>query len=140
MQPWPVTFRFPVRWREVDLMGHANNAAIAAWFEDARVEYVRALAKGGPLGARDFPFILARAEIDYRAPAALGDEVEVSVRVARFGRSSFDFEYEARRVTDGVALAQARTVQAWYDYAKGSPVPLPETFKERVRLLQGDLP
>ena len=57
---YPWIQREHVRFRDVDAMGHVNNAVYSTYLEQARI---------GILGGLE-PFILARVEIDFRARAA----------------------------------------------------------------------
>ena len=120
--------REPVRFRDLDAMGHVNNAVYLSYIEQARTEFV--LSVGAAPSIDDFPLILARTEIDFRAPIRFGDTVEVGVRAGRMGTKSFDLEYELR--VDGRVVAEARSVQVFYDYERGSAAELPDDWKERL--------
>jgi acyl-CoA thioesterase FadM len=50
--------------------------------------------------------------------------------VASIGRTSFQYEYEIVSQEDGRMIAQAKTVQVAYDYAKGTPVEVPQLWQE----------
>ncbi len=59
--------------------------------------------------------ILARLEIDFRAPGEADDEVEIGVRTARVGTKSFELEYEVRqdeRLVAEALLAKLSTSRA----------------------------
>ena len=71
-------------------MGHVNNAVFLTYLEEARIAYPAAV------GAEVSSMILARAEIDFRAPLRAGDEVEIGVRPVAVGTKSFQLEYEVR--------------------------------------------
>ena len=64
--------------------------------------------------------ILARVEIDFRAPLRDGDELEIGVRPAGVGTKSFELEYEVRSA-DALA-AEAKTVIVSFDYESGRSV------------------
>jgi acyl-CoA thioester hydrolase len=119
-----------VRFRDLDPMGHVNNAVYLTWIENARIEFLRSL------GAFDNPYtgemtmILARAEVDFRAPLGFGEEVTIGVRPARLGTKSFDLEYELR-AGDRV-VAEARTVLVAYDYERASPIEIPLQWREHL--------
>ena len=113
-----------VRFRDVDAMGHVNNAVYLTYLEDARISFLRRIGADVP------EMILARAEIDFRAPLAEGDELQIGVRPARVGTKSFDLEYELR-VGDKLA-AEAKTVIVSYDYAAGQPVAVPDHWREKL--------
>jgi acyl-CoA thioester hydrolase len=74
--------------------------------------------------------ILARVEIDFRAPLREGDEIDIGVRPSKVGTKSFELEYEVRS-TAGVA-AEAKTVIVSFDYEAGRSVELPEAWREAL--------
>jgi acyl-CoA thioester hydrolase len=74
--------------------------------------------------------IVARVEIDFKAPVGFGDEVEISVRASRFGTKSFDLDYVLR--VDGDVVAEAKSVQVAYDYERREPIPLPSDWREKM--------
>jgi acyl-CoA thioester hydrolase len=113
-----------VRFRDVDGMGHVNNAVFLTYLEEARIAYL--LRFGAEVGS----MILARVEIDFRSPLRTGDEIEVGVRPATVGTKSFELEYEVRR-GDTVA-AEAKTVIVSFDYEAGRSVELPDTWREAL--------
>jgi acyl-CoA thioester hydrolase len=107
-------------------MGHANNAVYLTYLEQTRFAHWRSLwGFGSPQLPEGMPgVILARVECDYRRPARYGDALEVRMRVAEIGRSSFRYEYEIVD-TEGRTVLTAKTVQVMYDYATEQPVPIP---------------
>jgi acyl-CoA thioester hydrolase len=130
VEGFPVVVPVQVRFRDLDALGHVNNAVYLTYFEVARVAYFRRLKEDWLERGH---FILARAEVDFLRPIHLEDPVAVGVRVVRLGRSSFEMEYrvEAR----GEEAARGRTVQVWLE--GGRPAPLPEAIRERIRSLEG---
>jgi acyl-CoA thioester hydrolase len=116
--------RETVRFRDLDSLGHVNNAVFLTYLEEARIAYLV------PLGAEASDMILARVEIDFRAPLRMGDELEIGVRPARIGTKSFDLEYEVR--SGATLAAEAKTVLVSYDYATRRPVELPESWREAL--------
>jgi acyl-CoA thioester hydrolase len=127
--------RETVRFRDLDPMGHVNNAVYLTWIENARIEFLRSL------GAFDSPYtgemtmILARAEVDFRSPLGFGDEVEIDVRPVRLGTKSFDLAYELR--SGERLVAEARTVLVTYDYGRAVPIEVPPAWRERLAARTG---
>jgi acyl-CoA thioester hydrolase len=126
-----------VRFRDCDPMGHANNAVYLTYLEVARFAYWRDVCGGRGWG--DIKFIMARVEVDYKAPVEQGDVLDVRLGITSFGRTSFVFEYELQN-QHGRVVATARTVQVMYDYATNTPVPVLEGFKARVFAYEGLTP
>jgi acyl-CoA thioester hydrolase len=116
--------RETVRFRDVDAMGHVNNAVFLTYLEEARIAFLL------PLGAEVTHMILARVEIDFRAPLRMGDEIEIGVRPSELGTKSFELEYEVRS-GDRVA-AEAKTVIVSFDYESGRSIELPESWREAL--------
>jgi acyl-CoA thioester hydrolase len=122
---FPFVLRQDVRFRDLDGMGHVNNAVFLTYMESARIAYLAAHGAGNnPLQH----LILARMEVDFRSPIALGEQVEVGVRPARLGTKSFELEYEVR--ADGRLAAEARSVLVGYDYRRGESVEIPAEWRE----------
>src|SRR5512135_179026 len=61
-------FKTPVavRFKDLDAMGHVNNAVYATYFEEARAAFARQVL--GLTRLDDFDFVVARLEIDFRRP------------------------------------------------------------------------
>ena len=123
-----VTHVEQVRFRDLDPMGHVNNAVFLTYLEQARIAFFE--RHGLSVELDDMNMVVARFEIDLRAPVRLGPEVEVAVRAGRFGTKSFDFEYEL--TVDGEIVAVAKSVQVAYDYGRGEAVAIPEEWRERL--------
>ena len=83
--------RETVRFRDLDGMGHVNNAVFSTYLEQARLAWF-----GEPTELPLQDVILARTEIDFRSPVAWGETVEIGVRPSRLGTKSFELEYELR--------------------------------------------
>ena len=122
--------RLEVRFRDCDAMGHTNNAVYLTYLEQARFSHWRSLwGFGSPQTPPGMPgVILARVECDYRRPARYGDTLEVRMKVAEIGRTSFRYEYE---IVDeqGRLVVTAKTVQVMYDYVAEKPVPIPDDIR-----------
>jgi acyl-CoA thioester hydrolase len=122
---FPFVFREDVRFRDLDGMGHVNNAVFLTYLESARIAFLSALGAGShPQGS----LILAHVEIDFRSPVAMGEQVEVGVRVSRLGAKSFELEYEVR--ANGRLAAEAKSVLVGYDYTRGESVEIPVQWRE----------
>jgi acyl-CoA thioester hydrolase len=124
-----------VRFRDMDSMGHVNNAVYFTYFENARIAYWRAVP--GIRSRRNLDYILARAECDFRSPTTLEDELFCHVRVASLGRSSFTFEYLLRDEQSGRIVAEGRTVQVMFDYAVRASRPLDPEMKAAIEQFEG---
>jgi acyl-CoA thioester hydrolase len=105
-----------VIYRDLDAMGHVNNAVYFSYFELGRQKYWDAVV--GLKSVFDIGFIVASAAIEYRRPAYLGDLLELDVCCPRIGESSFDFAYELAR--EGKSVAAGKTTQVLWDWDTGA--------------------
>lgn len=127
-------FRFSttleVRWRDLDALGHVNNAVYFTYLEQARVHYLRELGvvSSDPAG---IGFILAEASCRFKSPLELGEQVTIHTRVSQLRNSSFVFEYRAEG-EDGRLVATARSVQVCYDYQAQRPISIPDEWRETI--------
>ena len=139
----PVEVPIEVRWRDLDALGHVNNAVFFTYFEFARLSYLRALLgddfEVDPATSlpRGYQFILAEVTCHFRSPITLADRPVVAIHVSRVGHKSFVFEYRMTDRVTGRLLAEGCSTQVWYDYAAGQSVPAPEEAVERMGRLQG---
>ena len=120
--------RHPVRFNDLDAFGHVNNAVYLTYLEEARIAFLEHLGLVRELA--DMAIILARAEIDFRSPARAGEELDIAVRATRLGTKSFELAYEV--ASGGRLLAEARSVQVGYDYARRETVAIPETWRRKL--------
>ena len=118
----------PVRFRDIDAMGHVNNAVFLTSIESARSAFFWHLGIARSL--EDLTLVVARVEIDFRAPVGFPEVVEVGVRAGSFGRKSFGLDHELR--VRGELVAEAKTVLVAYDYGKAETVTIPETWREKL--------
>jgi acyl-CoA thioester hydrolase len=131
--------RLEVRFRDCDPMGHVNNAVYFTYLEQSRFAHWRSLWPRGSeslSSSKDVPqhpvipgVILAHAECDYTRPVKYGETIEIRLRIAEVGRTSFQYEYEILD-SEQRRVATARTVQVMYDYQNARPVPIPEDVRQ----------
>ena len=112
----------PLRFADIDAMGHVNNAVTLTLLELGRLKFHADVM--GHARIEDIGFILAEAAVRYRLPILLHDKVRLRMTVAEISRSSFRFLCELFDPGDGRVFTEAETVQVMYDYAAGRPASL----------------
>ena len=122
MTQFPFVHRETVRFRDLDALGHVNNAVYLTYLEQARVAFLT------PQDADYTEMILARCEIDFRDQVSFGETVEIALTPTRVGTKSFELGYEMK-VGDRL-VAEAMTVLAAYDYERSESRPLPESWRK----------
>lgn len=124
------TIRFPVRFRDVDVLGHVNNAVYFTYMETARTEFWFNVF--GAESLQELSFIVARAECDFKIPAHFGDELEVSIWTSSIGNSSFVWDYEIKNQKTNELLALGKTIQVYYNHKTKQSSAVPAEIRDKL--------
>ena len=131
---YPFETEIQVTFRDLDALGHVNNAVFFTYLEAARIRYItQFLEQGLPnqFDLLDIPIILVEATCTYKSQALFGETLTVGVGVSRFGNKSFDLVYEIIG-EDGRLVATGKTIQVMYNYDTSSAFPIPNEIKDAV--------
>lgn len=135
---YPYEITLEVAFRDIDAMGHVNNAVFFAYFETVRIKFLGEIMEhSGLLGTEllDLPLILVEASCTYKSPALLTEILYIGAGISRFGTKSFDMLYRVQG-QDGRLVAYGRTVQVMYDYITRSAFPIPDNVRQFVEQYQ----
>lgn len=128
---WIHTMRMPVRWGDMDAMGHVNNTVYFRYIETARIawlEQIGALPDPSGIGP-----VLINARCSFLKQLKYPAEIEVVSYAGAPGRSSFEVLHEIRLVEQdgsaGTLHAEGAAKIVWVDFAAEKPVPLPEEVR-----------
>jgi acyl-CoA thioester hydrolase len=114
---------------DIDFAGHVNNAVYVRWLEDLRTVWMTRYLPLEECPARGIMPVLARIEIDYRAPLRLGERALGRVWVTQAARASALMESEIERA-DGQLCAHALQTVAFVDLRSGRPTRVPPEFRQ----------
>ena len=131
-------FRFqyevPVRFKDVDIGGHAHHSHALVYFEEARAAYWRDVVGKGGLEGVDY--ILAEASVRWKARILWPQILRVGVEVSRLGKRHFVMAYEVAG-EDGSVLVSGTTTQVMYDYQAGETKAVPPEVREAISRWDG---
>ncbi|HWI66478.1 MAG TPA: thioesterase family protein [Symbiobacteriaceae bacterium] len=131
MEGFRSVYEHSVIFRDLDVLGHVNNAVYATYFETGRVEYLAAI------GAEALGLILAEITITYRSPAFMRERLVIGTRVTEIKNSSFIVEGRIEEKATGRLVATSRAVIVHYDYTANRPTPLPQEWREKIAAHEG---
>lgn len=116
-----------VSFYETDGMQVVHHANYLHWFEEARVEYLRA---GGmmltELMSEGIVFPIVEVQCRYLAPARYDDQLTVKTWLRKIDRVQLQFEYEVVRDNDGEVLTRAMTRGTYTRIGDGKIVRMPK--------------
>ena len=127
------TSKVNIRFSDLDLFGHVNNAVYLTYFEEARVAYFNEVV-GYDYDWSTEGVILARVEIDFVIPVHFKDEVFIRTKCCRMGSKSFDLAYEMFIVKEEkeIMLSSATSVMVMYNYKEKKSILVSEEWKVKL--------
>lgn len=120
-----------IRFSDIDARGHVNNAVYLTYFEVARFNYWREVAKWN---LKEIGIVIGRSEINYLRPVTIDDKLICYVRVTRIGNSSFDMMHVLTKTTEkGQEICTTcKTVCISYDYSVNKSIPIPKEGRKHM--------
>lgn len=125
---WLHTSRFDIRWGDMDAFGHVNNSSYFTYFEQTRIDWLRAIGYPHDL-------VLANIGCTFFKGIVYPAVIDVKLFAANPGRTSLDTYYEIRDANNeaaGTVYTVGHGVLVWYDHTAGRPVELPEAIRAAV--------
>ncbi|WP_045736870.1 thioesterase family protein [Xanthomonas sp. MUS 060] len=117
-----------VRWRDMDSMGHVNNAKYISYLEEARVRWMLGV-EGVSMRSRIAP-VVAATNVNYRLPIVWPNDIVVELFVQRLGSSSITIGHRIVDQQDaGVLYSDGNVVVVWIDTQTGKSALLPEQIR-----------
>ncbi|QHA93523.1 thioesterase family protein [Bacillus sp. N1-1] len=122
-----------VRYSEIDGQKIVFNAHYSTYIDIATTEYFRHVL-GDRLQqlADDYTFdpVLRKITLEFIKPAKLDDVLDVTCRVTKVGKSSFELNHKILRNSE--LLVKAEVVQVNYDMNSGKAQVIPQKIKDAL--------
>lgn len=126
----PFRVSLALRWRDMDMLGHLNQAVYHELLEDARGAFIVSL-----FGAfeQHQAFVLARVELDYRREVRMDHHhLDIEVRVDRIGTKSLTLAHDIL-LPDGSVAASGISILVGWDGRSRGPRELGDDERARLR-------
>ena len=138
-------YRCPLRWADLDLLGHVNNVTYVDYLQEARVDMFRTHAPDSRADDLAEGVVVVRHEVTYVSSLTFGFEpVAIECWVTEIRAASFTMAYEIfaeDEAGERTVYLRARTVLTPYVFATERPRRLHDEEKESLsRLLEPDEP
>ena len=123
--------RFPIRWGDMDAMGHVNNVTYFRYLETVRIEWMRSI--GMMPNPRGEGIVIINAFCNFLIQLEYPGDVAAKMYVANAGRSSFDkFITLERTDQPGLIHASGGATTVWIDSVRKKSVPLPDAMRRLI--------
>ena len=137
--PTAEAFRFvhevPVRFRDLDPMGHAHHSLPLMYWEEARARYWREVA--GRVAVVDIDYVMGEFTLRFHQRILYPATLRAGVRTTRLGRSSLDMEYGLWD-PEGRLLSSGRSTQVMFDYEGGRSRAIDPDTRARIESYEGE--
>ena len=123
----------PVRFRDLDAMGHAHHTLPLIYLEEARAAFWRELKRDASLDAIDY--VMAEITLRFHARILYPSAVIVSLAITRVGSRSFTMEFDVS-AADGTKLSSGSAVQVAYDYGAAGSKAIDDAVRTQLEAWQ----
>ncbi|MGE0874489.1 MAG: acyl-CoA thioesterase [Burkholderiales bacterium] len=127
------TERIPIRWGDMDAMGHVNNTVYFRYMEQSRISWVDTLIPR--VAGRASGIVIVNASCTFRRPMTYPGTVEVKLLIGALGGSSVPTYYEMRVDDDPALFAEGAAVVVFIDMQKQTPIRIPDPIRRRLEAL-----
>lgn len=130
---WTTVSEIPVRWGDMDALGHVNNVVYFRYFEMVRIDYFEQVNWGVLSQTDDIKIgpILAHISCQFIKPVKFPDVLQVAVRAKKIGNSSLIQEYEAHSPSLGL-VAKGESVVVCFDYENNAKIHFDDVLRKRI--------
>ena len=120
----------PIRWGDMDAMGHVNNTVYFRFMEQARIGWFEALVPKGEAW-QSTGIVIANASCNFKRPINYPGTVEVRLSVGSPGGSSVPTFYEL--LVDEEIHADGEATVVFIDMEKQKPIRIPQNIREALQ-------
>jgi acyl-CoA thioester hydrolase len=125
--------QMPVRWGDMDALGHVNNTVFLRYFEQSRIEWAESL--GRTLDQKGESMILLKSTVTYLKPLVYPADLIVRLYAGAVGGSSFTLYNDLFvKGAEAAAAAEGEFIIVWLDYRSGKSARVPQALRA---LLEG---
>jgi acyl-CoA thioester hydrolase len=129
--PRPHVLPVDVTEAHIDLMRHVNNVHYLQWLENVAWDHsVELDMRQDDYTRLGHGMVVRRHELDYVAPALLGDRVLLATWIVALDRLSLHRRYQFVRESDGATLFRGATHFVCVEIASGKVRRMPAAFTE----------
>ncbi|MDX9995808.1 MAG: thioesterase family protein [Rhodocyclaceae bacterium] len=122
------TTLIPVRWGDMDALGHVNNTVYFRYAEQARIEWLLSLGYPDIVAVEEGPVII-NASCTFLKPITYPATVEVRTLIGQPGRSSLPTFYEMRVAGGDEVYAEGAAKVVWWNPRTGKSLTLPDHLR-----------
>src|SRR5262245_54589549 len=121
--------KIPVRWGDMDAMGHVNNTVYFRFMEQTRISWFEALMPRGEAWGTT-GIVIVNASCNFKKPINYPATVEVKMYTGALGGSSVPTTYDL--LVKGELCADGAATIVFIDMQKQKAVRIPENLRAKM--------
>lgn len=121
----------PIRWGDMDALGHVNNTVYFRFMEQARVEWMEKIGMALTPELTE-GIVIINAECTFLKQLTYPGQVAVQMDYGSIGTSSIMSYYQLRLVGENTLYAEGAAKMVWVNFALGKSAPLPEKIRQHL--------
>jgi acyl-CoA thioester hydrolase len=126
---WVHELTIPLRWGDMDAMGHINNTLYFRFMEVCRLDWI--FKVGVSMGTDGQGPVIVNAFCNFLGQLEFPGDIRVSMHVANPGRSSLESYHTIERIDQpGLVWAEGGARMVWTDYQARKSAPMPDWFRQ----------
>ncbi|MCD7971604.1 MAG: acyl-CoA thioesterase [Candidatus Azobacteroides sp.] len=126
-----------IRFSDIDLLGHVNNAVYMNYFNMAKTKYFEAVNADAVDWSR-LDVVVANVNVNFLKPVFFSDSILVKTKVTRLGNKSFDMIQQIELADTGEIKTICRSVMVGFDIPTNSAKKITDSWKEKIRKFEGE--
>ena len=120
-----------VRFNDVDMMGHVNNAVYQNYFDYGKVQYFNSVL-GKDVDWQENGLVLAKITIEYFTPVLLDNNLFIRSKISRLGTKSLDMIQELVDNETGDIKSTGISVMVAYNFTTKETIPIPQNWRNEI--------
>ena len=120
-----------IRFNDLDVLAHVNNAVIQEYFDLGRLYYLQKVLKG-ELKTGDNTLIIASIKTDFLEPIFLEDKIVVKTTVFHIGNKSLKMIQQLYDISRGKIKAECESVMVAFDISNQESIEFPDKWQQNI--------
>jgi len=121
----------PIRWGDMDAMGHLNNTSYFRYMETARIDWLRAIGLGPSRACGGI--VIVNAFCNFHSELVYPGDVLVRTYASDPGRTSYESWVTMERTDEpGMLYATGGATTVWVDFPSKKSAPLPDWLRAAI--------
>lgn len=128
--------KIQIRFNDIDLLGHVNNAVIGEYFDLGRMNYLHRIF-GGSVKLEQESLVVASVKTDFFVPILLRFDIEVRTKIYEIGGKSLKMAQVIVDSKDNV-LVESQSVMVAFSTDSKSTIIIPQQWRDWISKIDSD--